>query len=110
MADTILPGVKVDVDEFGNPYDLKNYKCMLSYSPYDNIQNSNFPAMLIRSAYNDTRVMYWEAAKFTAKVRAHQLDRNKKILLLTNLEGGHARRNFRMECAGNYAFFLSLLK
>lgn len=110
MADSTLPGVKVEIDEFGNPYDKRIYKRMMSYSPYDNIQNKKFPSMLIRSSYNDTRVMYWEAAKFVAKIRDHQQLKTNKIILHTDMEGGHYRRNFKMEHAGNYAFFLSLLK
>ena len=109
MADSTLPGTKVDFGEFGNPYEKKIYKTMLSYSPYDNIRRKQFPSMLIRSSFNDTRVMYWEATKFVAKIREHQQLKTNKILLQTDLEGGHYRRNFRKEYAGNYAFFISLL-
>ena len=108
MADSTLPNVKIEYEEWGNPYKEVEYQKMLSYSPYDNIKDSNFPSVLIRSSYNDSRVMYWEAAKFTAKLTKHQQLKNNKILLLTDMNGGHLKRNFIKETAEDYEYFLKL--
>lgn len=108
MSDSTLPGVKIENEEWGDPTYKDKYDYMLSYSPYDNIQFKNFPSVFIRSSYNDSRVMYWEAAKFTAKLREHQQLKGNKILLLTNMNGGHLRRNFMNETAGDYAYLLNI--
>lgn len=109
MADSTLPHVKIGYPEWGNPWIQNHYEAMLSYSPYDNIKNTSFPSIFIRSSYNDNRVMYWEAAKFTAKLRENQQNKTNKIFLITDMNAGHLRTNFFTEKAQEYAYMLNLM-
>lgn len=69
---------------------------MLRYSPYDNIGKHDYPNMVLTS-YNDSQVMYWEPAKYVAKLRAHRTDKNL-LAMQTNLEpAGHGGKSGRFE-------------
>jgi oligopeptidase B len=82
---------------------------MKSYSPYDNITAKNYPAMLVETSLNDSQVMYWEPAKYVAKLRAMKTDSNV-LILKTNMGAGHGgasgRYDFLKEVAFDYAFIL----
>ena len=86
---------------------------MMSYSPYDNVRAQKYPAMLVRSALNDSQVMYWEPAKWVARLRANKTDANPLIFKI-NLDpaghGGAAGRYDRLrEVAWDDAFLLQQL-
>jgi len=111
MLDPSLPLTVLEYDEWGNPNDEAYYYYIKSYSPYDNIEPKDYPHMLITAGLNDTRVMYWEAAKWTAKLRALKTD--KSILLLkTNMGAGHmgasGRYDFLKDIAFEYVFIFDL--
>ena len=61
---------------------------MKSYSPYDNIEAKDYPAILVKTSFNDSQVMYWEPAKYVAKLRATKTDKNP-LLFKINMAGGH---------------------
>ncbi|MCP4897654.1 MAG: S9 family peptidase [bacterium] len=109
MLDPDIPLTTAEYDEWGNPNDKKYYDYMLSYSPYDQIEAKNYPALLITAGLHDSQVQYWEPAKWTAKLRAVKTDDNL-LLLHTNMEAGHggASGRFRRyrETALTYAFLL----
>jgi len=88
MLDPNLPLTTGEYAEWGNPNKKKDFKYMLSYSPYDNVKAQDYPNMLFYTALNDTRVGYWEPAKMVAKLRKMKTDDNE-VLLHTNLNGGH---------------------
>jgi oligopeptidase B len=96
-------------EEWGNPNDPDYYFYMKSYSPYDNVEAKDYPALLITAGLNDPRVSYWEPAKWTAKLRDLKTDRNP-LLLKTNMGAGHAGASGRYErlkeIAFEYAFLL----
>ncbi|MCK4336517.1 MAG: prolyl oligopeptidase family serine peptidase, partial [Candidatus Aminicenantes bacterium] len=98
--------------EWGNPNDKEYYDYMLSYSPYDNVEAKEYPAMLVTTGLHDSQVQYWEPAKWVAKLRDMKTDRNL-LILKTNMEAGHggASGRFRRykETALEYAFMLKLL-
>src|SRR5205085_3344064 len=76
MLDETLPLTVPEFEEWGNPKKPDDYAYMRSYSPYDNVAPRAYPPLLVRSSYNDSQVMYWEPAKWVAKLRATKTDAN----------------------------------
>ena len=112
MLDESIPLTVVEYEEWGNPNEEKYYRYMNSYSPYDNIKKQAYPNMLIESSLNDTRVQYWEGAKWAAKLRVYNTG-NNRILLKTNMGAGHGGASGRYdalkELAFEYAFIFDCL-
>lgn len=98
MLDPSIPLTVLEYEEWGNPNEKKYFDYMLSYSPYDNVKDQNYPNMLITAGLNDPRVQYWEPAKWTARLRAHKTDTNL-LILKTNMGAGH------MGASGRYEFY-----
>jgi len=109
MLDDSIPLTTGEYDEWGNPNKKKYYEYIKSYSPYDNVEAKDYPAMLVTTGLHDSQVQYWEPAKWVAKLRELKTDDNV-LLLHTNLEAGHggASGRFRrfVETAMQYAFAL----
>jgi len=110
MLDASLPLTVGEYLEWGNPNEKDAYFYMKSYSPYDNLEAKDYPTMLIRTSLNDSQVMYWEPAKYVAKLRALKTDKNI-LLFKTKLEpGGHGGASGRYDrlrdTAFDYAFML----
>ncbi|HEX8161549.1 MAG TPA: S9 family peptidase [Pyrinomonadaceae bacterium] len=113
MMDATLPLTAGEWEEWGNPVQSKeHYAYMKSYSPYDNIEAKAYPAMLVRTSFNDSQVMYWEPAKYVAKLRAMKTDKNP-LLFKINMGAGHGGASGRYDAlhdtAFDYAFILSQL-
>jgi oligopeptidase B len=113
MLDESIPLTTGEYDEWGNPNEKKFYDYMLSYSPYDNVEAKDYPAMLITTGLHDSHVQYWEPAKWAAKLRALKTD-NNPLYLKTEMDYGHGGASGRFEgykeVALEYAFMLDLLK
>jgi oligopeptidase B len=112
MLDATLPLTVPEYEEWGNPNEQPAFEYMLSYSPYDNLQPGPYPAMLVKTSLNDSQVMYWEPAKYIAKLRT--LKQNATPLLLhINMDAGHGgasgRYDYLKEIALDYAFLLTQL-
>jgi len=111
MLDSSIPLTTGEYDEWGDPNQKEFYDYMLSYSPYDNVGNKYYPAMLVTAGLHDSQVQYWEPAKWVAKLRELKADKNR-VLLKTNMEAGHggASGRFRRhrETASSYVFLLDL--
>ena len=109
MSDPTIPLTTLEYDQWGNPEDRQYFDYIMSYSPYDNIRNADYPDVLITTGLNDPRVAYWEPAKFTAKLREHKAN-DSTVLLKTNFEAGHAGASGRYdslkEIAFEYAFLI----
>lgn len=108
MSDDTLPLTPPEWPEWGNPLtDEDAYDRILSYSPYDNITDADYPPVLITGGLTDPRVTYWEPAKWAAKLRDHQ-KASAPILLKINMDAGHAgeagRYDSLKETALDYAF------
>ncbi|HEY7608316.1 MAG TPA: S9 family peptidase, partial [Alphaproteobacteria bacterium] len=88
MLDASLPLTVAEYLEWGNPNEKDAYHYMKSYSPYDNIEAKAYPNILVKTSLSDSQVMYWEAAKYVAKLRALKTDANL-LLLKTNMDAGH---------------------
>lgn len=109
MLDESIPLTVGEYEEWGNPNDETYYEYMLSYSPYDNVLEQKYPAILVTAGLHDSQVQYWEPAKWVAKLRDLKTDK-RMLLLHTNMEAGHggASGRFRSlkETALEYAFLL----
>jgi oligopeptidase B len=112
MLDASLPLTVPEYEESGNPNKKAAYDYMLKYSPYDNLRKGPYPAMLVKTSFNDSQVMYWEPAKYVAKLRTLKTD-NNVLLLKTNMAAGHGgasgRYDYLKEIAFDYAFMLTQL-
>ncbi len=111
MLDDTIPLTTSEYDEWGNPNDKTYYEYMLSYSPYDNVEAKDYPAMLVLTGLHDSQVQYWEPAKWVAKLRALKTDDNP-LLLKVDMTTGHSGASGRFkrykETALEYAFILDL--
>jgi oligopeptidase B len=112
MLDESIPLTTSEFDEWGNPKNEEYYWYMLSYSPYDNVEAKDYPAMLVTTGLHDSQVQYFEPAKWVAKLRALKTDDNI-LLLHTNMGAGHGGVSGRFrrykETAMEYAFMLDLV-
>lgn len=112
MLDESIPLTTGEYDEWGNPNEKQYYDYMLSYSPYDNVEAKDYPAMLITTGLHDSQVQYWEPAKWAAKLRAMKTDKNP-LYLKTEMDYGHGGASGRFEgfkeVVLEYAFMLDVL-
>ena len=88
MLDASLPLTVGEYEEWGNPRIAEDYFYMKSYCPYTNLEAKPYPAMLVKTGLNDSQVMYWEPAKYVAKLRTLKTDAHT-LLLKTNMGAGH---------------------
>lgn len=111
MLDTTIPLTTGEYDEWGNPNDTEYYEYIKSYSPYDNVDAKDYPALLITTGINDSQVQYWEPAKWVAKLRTRKTDKNP-LYLYTNMDTGHSGASGRFEAyretAMEYTFLMML--
>ena len=112
MLDASLPLTVGEYEEWGNPQLADDYFAMKKYCPYTNLTRKAYPAMLLKTALNDSQVMYWEPAKYVAKLRTLKTDSNP-LLLKINMGAGHGgasgRYDYLREIALDYAFLLTQL-
>ena len=111
MLDPTIPLVVPEYPEWGNPKEKDAYFYMKSYSPYDNISKQNYPAILVRTSFYDSQVMYWEPAKYVARLRANKTDKNVLLFKIALEVGGHGGQSGRYDSmrddAFDYAFILT---
>jgi oligopeptidase B len=120
MLDATLPLTIAEYEEWGNPNEPEAFATMLAYSPYENLdifksteaQPTPLPAMLVKTSLNDSQVMFWEPAKYVAKLRTLKRD-DTPLLLHINMDAGHGgasgRYDYLKEIAFDYAFLLTRL-
>ena len=113
MLDESLPLTVGEFEEWGNPKIKSEYDYMKSYSPYDNIAAKAYPAMLVRTSLNDSQVMYWEPAKYVARLRSVKTDKNPLLFKVKLDPAGHGGSSGRYDAlrdtAFDYAFILNQL-
>jgi len=112
MLDESLPLTVGEFEEWGNPKKRDEYEYIKTYCPYTNLERKAYPAMLVKTSFNDSQVMYWEPAKYVARLRTLKTD-SHPLLLKTNMAAGHGgasgRYDFLREIAFDYAFILTQL-
>ena len=111
MLDESIPLTTGEFDEWGNPKNKEYYDYMKSYSPYDQVEAKDYPALLITTGLHDSQVQYWEPAKWVAKLREIKTDQSP-LLLQTNMSAGHGGASGRFESlkqqAMQYAWLIDL--
>ncbi|WP_327439933.1 S9 family peptidase [Pseudomonas donghuensis] len=112
MLDPELPLTVTEYDEWGNPEEPEVYERIKAYAPYENVRAQAYPALLVVAGYNDSRVQYWEAAKWVARLRVTKTDDNL-LLLKTEMGAGHGGMSGRYQglrdVALEYAFVFNVL-
>ncbi|CAK9890750.1 MULTISPECIES: S9 family peptidase [Pseudomonas] len=112
MLDPELPLTVTEYDEWGNPEEPEVYERIKAYAPYENVRAQAYPALLVIAGYNDSRVQYWEAAKWVARLRVTKTDDNL-LLLKTEMGAGHGGMSGRYQglrdVALEYAFVFNVL-
>jgi oligopeptidase B len=112
MLDASLPLTVGEYEEWGDPRVPEDYFYMKSYCPYTNVEAKSYPTMLVKTGLNDSQVMYWEPAKYVAKLRTLKTDANP-LLFKINMGAGHGgasgRYDYLREIALDYAFLLTEL-
>ena len=112
MLNPDLPLTVTEYDEWGDPNEAEAHARIKAYAPYENVRPQAYPALLAVAGYHDSRVQYWEAAKWVAKLRAHKTD-DHLLLLKTDFSAGHGGMSGRYQAlrdvALEYAFLLKVL-
>jgi oligopeptidase B len=112
MQNPELPLTVTEYDEWGDPHEPAVYERIRAYAPYENVAVQAYPAILAVAGYHDTRVQYWEAAKWVAKLRAYRTD-ERLLLLKTEFDAGHGGMSGRYQAlkdaALEYAFLFQVL-
>ncbi len=111
MLDDTIPLTTSEYDEWGNPNKKVYYDFMLSYSPYDQVKDQDYPHLLVTSGLHDSQVQYFEPTKWVARLRALKTDENL-LFLDTNMKAGHSGASGRFdslkELAKKFAFIIDL--
>ena len=111
MMDATLPLTVGEYLEWGNPNEKEAYDYMKSYSPYDNLEKRAYPAILVTTSLNDSQVMYWEPAKYVARLRTLKTDANPLLLRIKLEPAGHGGASGRYDkikdTAWEYAWMLT---
>ena len=111
MLDETIPLTTGEYDEWGNPNEKEYYDYMLSYSPYDQVEEKEYPHLLVTTGLHDSQVQYWEPAKWVAKLRDMKTGDNL-LLMYCNMDTGHGGASGRFErfreTAMEYAFLFML--
>jgi len=102
--DASLPLTVGEWLEWGNPNEKAAFEYMRSYSPYDNLEKKAYPALLVTTSYNDSQVMYWEPAKYVAKLRTLKTDANPLLLKCKLDPAGHGGASGRYDRLKDTAF------
>jgi oligopeptidase B len=108
MLDETLPLTVGEFLEWGNPKQVADYAVMRSYSPYDNLRATAYPAMYLRAGINDSQVPYWEAAKYAARLRTLKTD-DEPVLVSINMDAGHGGASGRYDALAERAEVLAFL-
>jgi len=111
MSDPSLPLTVTEWEEWGDPRTEPWASYMLSYSPYDNVEQRDYPPIYVTAGLNDPRVGYHEPAKWVAKLRS--LPTPPEVYFRCEMGAGHGGPSGRYEHwrdeAHNLVFMLRML-
>jgi oligopeptidase B len=104
MMDASLPLTVGEYLEWGDPNQKSDYDYMKTYSPYDNLARRAYPAILVTTSFNDSQVMYWEPAKYVARLRTLKTDANPLLLKIKMEPAGHGGASGRYDRLKDQSF------
>ena len=104
MMDASLPLTVGEYLEWGNPNEKEAYDYMKTYSPYDNLEKRAYPAILVTTSFNDSQVMYWEPAKYVARLRTLKANDTPLLLKIKMEPAGHGGASGRYDRMKDQAF------
>ena len=111
MLDDSIPLTTGEWNEWGDPREKESFEYMLSYSPYDQVSEQDYPNLMVTTGLHDSQVQYFEPAKWVAKLREKRTD-NNRLIMHTNMEAGHGGASGRyrayLETAREFAFLVDL--
>jgi oligopeptidase B len=96
MGDVSLPLTVTEWEEWGDPRSEPFASYMASYSPYDNTDAADYPALYVTAGLNDPRVSYHEPAKWVAKLRAVRTN-DALLVFRCEMGSGHGGASGRYE-------------
>ena len=108
MLDTSLPLTVAEYEEWGNPADPQQYAALRSYCPYTNLGRKPYPRMLVKTSIHDSQVMYWEPAKYVARLREIN-GGAPQVLLRVNFAAGHGGSSGRYDALKEVAFDVAFM-
>jgi len=108
MLDASLPLTVGEFEEWGNPTQPEDYRRIREYCPYTNLARRPYPALLVKTSLNDSQVMYWEAAKYVARLRALN-DGAPESILKVNFAAGHGGSSGRYDALREVAWDMAWL-
>lgn len=109
LLDPEAPMTTMEWEEWGDPRsDDAVRRAIEDYSPYENVTSQHYPSMLVTTALNDSRVEYWQALKWVAKLRALSLG-DPEIYLHVEREAGHMGPSGRKQAQGKVALVLAFI-
>jgi len=114
MLDPSLPLTVIEWDEWGDPlHDPDAYGWLQAYSPYENVGDGPYPAILATAGLNDPRVGFHEPAKWVAALRDHghgaEADDPRPVLLRVELGAGHGGPTGRYDAWRDEALVLAFV-
>lgn len=109
MLDNSMPLVVAEYEEWGDPHQAESYAYMKTYCPITNVAAKDYPTMLVRTSYNDSQVMFWEPAKYVAKLRDLKTDDNLLLFKCLMDDAGHGGKSGRYDAYRDAAFDYAFL-
>ena len=108
MLDPTLPLTITEWEEWGDPREPDAYARMKAYSPYDNVTEQAYPALLVTTGLNDPRVQYWEPVKWVAKLRESTTS-GRPVVLRIEMGAGHGGPSGRYDAWRDEAIVLAFV-
>ncbi|MBC8070685.1 MAG: S9 family peptidase [Deltaproteobacteria bacterium] len=108
MRDASLPLTAAEWEEWGDPRQPDAFAWMRGWSPYDNVRAQDYPHLLVVAGWHDSRVGFWEPAKWTARLRASKTD-DHQLLLHTEMGSGHGGASGRYDALDEQAMVLAFM-
>ncbi|UCF39920.1 MAG: S9 family peptidase [Gemmatimonadota bacterium] len=76
------------VSDYGSPDDPEMFPHIYAYSPYHNIRETDYPAVMVTTADHDDRVVPGHSFKYTARLQAMNTS-DRPILIRIQTKAGH---------------------